>query len=117
VTSVAPAVDAAGVYVATAQGDDDLEMVVIQAHGRPWLLDLDPDSACGRVVYQAEATSDGWCTIPGTGGILGAGDLEPDRIIANLLRIREFDRSEEPVSTAERARRSAAVGADQPKEP
>jgi hypothetical protein len=87
---VAAAARAAGVYLETVEGDDGLELVVVEAHGGPWLVYLDPDSILGWVAYQAEADGGGWWTIPETGGMLGAGDLEPDRIIANLLEASEL---------------------------
>jgi hypothetical protein len=57
---VAAAVVAAGVYEATAHGDDGLELVVVRVHGGPWLVYLDPESTCGWVAYRAEATEGGW---------------------------------------------------------
>jgi hypothetical protein len=110
---VAGAARAAGVYVETVEGDDGLELVVVEAHGGPWLVYLDPDTVCGWVAYQAVADRDGWLTIPETGGILGASDLEPDRIVANLLEARELPTDlygREPLVPAAR-RRSAANAA------
>jgi hypothetical protein len=107
---VAAAVVAAGVYEATAHGDDGLELVVVRVHGGPWLVYLDPESTCGWVAYRAEATEDGWSTIPGTGGILGAGDLAPRQIISGLLQVREVptDPGSPSRSPARHARRRGA---------
>jgi hypothetical protein len=101
---------AAGVYEATANGDDGLELVVVRVHGGPWLVYLDPESTCGWVAYRAEATEDGWSTIPGTGGILGAGDLAPRQIISGLLQVREVptDPGSPSRSPARHARRRGA---------
>lgn len=63
-----------------------LPVVQIQAHGGPWVIHPDPHSVLGWIAAQIDLADDGsFATLEGTYGWLGAGDLEPDQIITNLL--------------------------------
>jgi hypothetical protein len=89
---VARAAIAAGVYVETldAAYDDFPPAVVVNAHGGPWLVYLDPDTVLGWVAYQAIMGDLDYSEIDGTGGWLGPSDLEADRVVANLLEADEL---------------------------
>jgi hypothetical protein len=72
-------------------GVDDVPMVVVQAHGGPWITYPDPVTILGWIAEQIEHHNNCEITIlDGTTGWLGTGDLEPDQIIANLIESSEL---------------------------
>lgn len=82
--------------------DDDDPAVIVEAHGGPWKIVPGP---MGWWAVQAlDSGYGGWHEIPDTAGWLGVGDLEPDRIIGNLLDADELasnwrEPGDRPVST------------------
>ena len=80
-------------YVEDGQGHgvEGVPMIVVQAHGGPWILYPDPATILGWVAEQIERHHDGRITVlDGTTGWLGTGDLEPEQIIANLVESSEL---------------------------
>jgi hypothetical protein len=72
-------------------GVEDVPMVVVQAHGGPWIINPDPVTILGWVAEQIERHDNGDITVlDATTGWLGTGDLEPDQIIANLIESNEL---------------------------
>jgi hypothetical protein len=62
----------------------DVPVVLVNAHGGPWVIHPDPRAILGWLAAQIDLHEDGFTILPGTYGWLGAGDVEPDRLIANL---------------------------------
>ena len=92
--AVKAAAAAAGVLLEAFDGqidDLDVPMVAVEAHGGLWLIYPDPFTILGWVAEQAKIDDTGdFVGIDGTVGWLGAGDLEADRIVANLLEADEL---------------------------
>jgi hypothetical protein len=85
-------------------GLGDVPVVVVQAHGGPWIIYPDPLTILGWVAEQIERHDKGEITVlDGTTGWLGVGDLEPDQIIANLIESNKLPTdawmNDPPVST------------------
>lgn len=109
--AIVKAARAAGVYRArivaddeTGPGDDDEPAVIVEAHGGPWLIVPGPMGWWAVQALSAEGEGGGWWQVPDTAGWLGVGDLEPDRIVGNLLDSDELasnwrEPSDRPVST------------------
>jgi hypothetical protein len=112
---VAEAAKKAGVYLDLREdghvedgqrhGVEDVPMVVVRAHGGPWILYPDPATILGWVAEQIEYQPNGDITVlDGTTGWVGTGDLAPDQIIANLVESSELPTdlwmNDPPVSTA-----------------
>ncbi|RAY10653.1 hypothetical protein DPM19_34420 [Actinomadura craniellae] len=69
----------------------EVPMVLVQAHEGPWAIYPDPASILGWIAEQIDLDPDGgFTTIAGTAGWLGAGDLEADQIISNLIESSEL---------------------------
>jgi hypothetical protein len=96
VVEVAAAAQAAGVLLGVVGdgvvgGTGGVVMVVVAAHGGVWAVYRDPCSVLGWVAARAVAGSSalGELTVIGvveeSAGWLGAADLEPGRIVGNLL--------------------------------
>jgi hypothetical protein len=88
----------------TGHGVEDVPMVVVRAHGGPWIIYPDPVTILGWVAEQVERHGNGEITVlGGTLGWLGCGDLDPDQIIANLTESSELptdaSMNDPPVST------------------
>ncbi|WP_433185693.1 hypothetical protein [Actinoallomurus sp. CA-150999] len=61
-------------------------MVLVDVHGSPWIIHPDPEGILGWLTAQIDLHEDGdFAILTVTYGWLGAGDLEPDRLIANLI--------------------------------
>ncbi|MFZ5871924.1 MAG: hypothetical protein ACOYXW_15540 [Actinomycetota bacterium] len=89
VEQIAQAARARGIYADTAHDHRaDGGAVLVHAHHATWALYLDPDTILGWIAVRLDADGD---EITGTAGWLGASDLEPETIVANLL-----DRDELP---------------------
>lgn len=63
----------------------DVPVVLVDAHGGPWVIHPDPRGILGWLAAQIDLHQDGgFAILADTYGWLGAGDLEPDRLVANL---------------------------------
>jgi len=114
--AVRVAAESAGVLIDAFDGEiDDVEvpMVLVQAHEGPWIIYPDPFTIVGWIAEQAEKDETGGISgIAGTAGMLGCSDLEPERIVGNLLNSDELFTDiyhrQAPVST-KRVRPSASI--------
>ena len=104
---VAQAAKQAGVYLEHREDGHvkDVPTVVVQAHGGPWIVYPDPATILGWVAEQIEYQPNGDITVlDGTTGWVGAGDLPPEQMIANLVESSELPTdlwmNDPPVSTA-----------------
>ena len=88
---IAEAAMKAGVYLDLrehshqGQSVGDVPMVVVRAHGGPWILYPDPAMILGWVAEQIEYQPNGDITVlDGTTGWLGTGDLDIDAILRGV---------------------------------
>lgn len=86
----------------------DVPVVLVDAHGGPWVIHPDPNGVLGWLAAQIDLhMGGGFATVTGTYGWLGAGDLGSDRLIANLIeadRLPTNIRMTDHVSTRHRTR-------------